>query len=333
MDWLHPTYFWSLLAVPVALALFGWAAWQRREAFRRFGQSDLVQRLAEGVSRKRRIWKASLTTLGVALLALALAGPRFGKTVREVERKGVDLIVTLDVSASMRAEDVAPSRLERAKREISELLNRLSGDRVGLVIFAGDAFIQCPLTSDYSAVRLFLDVASPDMLPTPGTNFKAALRKSLAAFDSANRKGEEARSKAVLFVSDGENHEEGLQQIVQRAQNQNVKLFAAGVGETEGAPIPKSGKQSGYKRNRSGEIVQTRLQPGALRSLAGRDDYYRIARTSSELSSFADALTRLNQTTFGKQMFEEYSERYQWPLGAGLLLLLGAGLIDARRRT
>lgn len=335
MSWLHPTYFWALAAVPLAALLFLWAAFRRRQAFQRFGQAALVKQLARSVRPRRRGWKAVAVTSAVLLMAIALAGPRFGTSMREVERQGVDLIIALDVSTSMQAEDVAPNRLKRAKKEIKQLLGEMTDNRVGLIIFAGDAFIQCPLTSDYSAVRLFLDVAGPSMLPTPGTNFGAALRESLEAFESADTGQDAARSKAVLFVSDGENHEEGLKRVVRRARQQDVELFATGVGETDGAPIPihRNGRQVGYKKDRSGQIVQTRLHEQSLRSLAGADDYFRIARTTSALPNLISALERLEQTTFDKEMFAEYEQRYQWPLILALLLLLGEGLVSARRRT
>ena len=154
MYWLHPAYLWALAAVPLAVLLFVWAAWQRRRAARLFGDPGLLSRLLSGISTRRRRWKAAVTVLSVVLLALALAGPRFGTKLREVKREGVDLVIALDVSQSMLARDVSPSRLLRAKNEIRKLLDQLQGDRVGLVLFSGDAFIQCPLTTDYSAVRL-----------------------------------------------------------------------------------------------------------------------------------------------------------------------------------
>lgn len=335
MSWLHPAYLWTLLAAPLVAGLFLWAAWRRREARRRLGDAPLVARLTAAVSPRRRRWKAALVTAGVLLVAAALAGPRYGTQLREVEREGVDLVVALDVSLSMQAQDVAPSRLARAKNEIKKLLEELRGDRVGLVLFAGDAFIQCPLTTDYGAVRLFLDVAEPSLIPTPGTDFGAALRTSLQAFEtSMPEDAEEERTRALLFVSDGENHVARVDALIDEASERGVVVFAAGVGETEGAPIPvyRDGRRIGYKRDRAGEVVATRLEEAGLQALSASGAYFRIARTSSSLPEITTALERLDKTSFGAEEFEEYEEQYQWPLLLGLLLLVAERLVPDRRK-
>ena len=334
MTWLHPEFWWTLLAAPGVAALFLWAAWQRRKAGRQFGASPLVRRLAAAVSPRRRRWKAAAVTLGVALLGLTLVGPQLGTRVRDVKREGVDLVIALDVSLSMLAEDVAPNRLERAKNEIKKLLDELRGDRVGLVIFAGDAFIQCPLTTDYGAVRLFLDVADPSLLPTPGTDFGAALAAALDAFDVPVAEEEEPRAHALLFVSDGENHVTGLDELMQEAREANVVIYAAGVGETDGARIPvaRRGARVTYKQDRTGTPVVTQLEEGALKELAAEGAYFRIARTSSSLPEIISSLERLDKTEFGVEQYEEYEVKYQWPLAAALLLLLAERLVSDRRR-
>ena len=332
MTWLHPDHLWTLVTVPLVVALFVWAAWQRHEALRRFGDAPLVARLTAAVSPRRRRWKAALVALGVALVALALAGPRYGTKLREVQREGVDLVIALDVSLSMQAEDVAPSRLDRAKNEIKGLLSELRGDRVGLVLFAGDAFIQCPLTIDYSAVRLFLDVAEPSLIPTPGTDFSAAMRTAVEAFDVHGAMPDE-RTRVLLIVSDGENHVPEAEAVVERARRAGVTIFTAGVGETEGAPIPvRQGARVAYKKDREGRVVTTRLEEDVLRSLAKNGAYYRVARTSSSLPDLVDDLGRLERTAFGAETFEEHEEKYQWPLALALLLLASERLLDYRRR-
>jgi Ca-activated chloride channel family protein len=336
MAWLHPDALWILAVVPLVALCYGWAAWQRRKAAARFGEAALVRRLTAGISARRRRWKASFVVLGTLLLGLTLAGPQCGTRVQEVEREGVDLIIALDVSTSMLAEDVAPNRLERAKNEIKKLLDDLRGDRVGLVIFAGDAFVQCPLTIDYGAVRLFLDVADPSLLPTPGTDFGAALTTALDAFDVPEGDGDdEGRSRALLILSDGENHAEGIDEVVEQARAANVVLYTAGVGEPQGVRIPvrRTGGQTVYKKDRAGNEVRTRLEEDALQRLAQDGAYFRIARTSSSLPGLVASLERLDKTTFGAEQFEEYDAKYQWPLAAALLLLLVERLVSDRRRT
>ena len=334
MEWLYPGNLWTLITVPLVALLFVWAAWQRREALRRFGDAPLVARLAAAVSPRRRRWKAALIALGVLMTALALAGPRFGTKLREVQREGVDLIIALDVSLSMQAEDVAPNRLERAKNEIKKLLGELRGDRVGLVLFAGDAFIQCPLTTDYSAVRLFLDVADPSLIPTPGTDFGVAVRQAIRAFSlQEERVGE--RTRVLLIVSDGENHVTDIDVVLDEAHRSNVAVFAAGVGETDGALIPvrQGSGRTVYKKDQDGQVVTTRLEEDALMALAENTAYYRIARTSSSLSDLAPDLSLLERTAFGAETFEEYQEQYQWPLALALLFLFGEQVFSHRRPT
>lgn len=335
MSWLNPLYLWTLVAVPLVIGLFLWAAWRRRDAFQRFGDSPLVAKLAAAVSPRRRRWKAAFVVFSIFLIALSLAGPRFGTKLREVKREGIDLVIALDVSLSMQAEDIAPSRLTRAKNEIKKLLDDLRGDRVGLVIFAGDAFVQCPLTTDYSAVRLFLDIANPDQIPTPGTDFGAALRTAIQAFDIQGTNGEEeARTRALLFVSDGENHIADIDAMISEARSENIVMFAAGVGETEGAPIPvyRNGQRIDYKKDQQGRVVSTKLEEAALQSFAEDGAYFRIARTSSSLPTIIPALERLERTELGKEEFEEYEEQYQWPLLLGLLLLMAERFVSERRK-
>ncbi len=336
MDWLHPNYLWALLGVPAAILLFLWAALQRKRAFGLFGDASLISRLASVVSNRRRRWKAAIVVLGILMLAVALAGPRFGTKLREVKREGIDLIVALDVSLSMSAEDVAPNRLDRAKNEVKKLLNDLRGDRVGLVIFAGDAFVQCPLTSDYSAVKMFLDVADASMVPTPGTDFSAALTFARKAFQGTSEAEEidEDRTRALLIVSDGENHVANVDQLIEEAREDGIVIFTAGVGETDGVPIPvyRNGRRIDYKKDRNGRVVSTRLEEASLQELASEGSYFRIARTSSSLPKILEALDRLEKTEFGADEFEEYEEKFQWPLLIGLLLLFGERLFSDRRK-
>ena len=334
MDWLHPSYTWALSAVPLAAWLFWHAMRRRRQAQDALGHGALINRLTPTASPKRRRYKAALVLGAVLLMGLTLMGPRYGTQLRQVERQGVDLLIALDVSKSMHAEDVAPSRLRRAKGEIKALLDRLDGDRVGLIVFAGDAFLQCPLTTDYAAVRLFLDVAGPELVGTAGTEFQSAWRAAEAAFNANARGTEELgpRAQALLFVSDGEDHAGGIDAITQQAQEANVALFAAGVGTPEGGSIPlynDEGRQTGRKRNRQGDVVRTRLEENALQELA-TGGYFRIGRTESTLGNLPATLRQMEQASFGGEEFEEYNEQFQWPLALALLLLLAEPLFRSR---
>ncbi len=300
------------------------------------GNRALVRGLIESISTRRRRWKGTLLVLAVLLAVLALVGPRYGTQLREVNREGIDLMIALDVSLSMQAEDVAPSRLARAKNEIRKLLDNLQGDRVGLVLFAGDAFVQAPLTTDYGALRLFLDVADPSQIPTQGTDFSAALNRSIQAFQgSADMENVNTpRSRALLIVSDGENHIPETESVIAEARAAGVVLFAAGVGETTGAPIPlfTNGRRTGYKQDRAGETVITRLEEEALQTLVGASNFFRVGRTQSTLPRLVDRLEGLERGTLGTEQFEEYEEQYQWPLALAFALLVLERMIPATRR-
>ncbi len=335
MEWLNLHFLWTVVLIPVVAGLFVWAAFRRRQLAERFGERSAISRLAAAISPRRRRWKAALKIAGVALIVLALIGPRFGTRLKEVTREGIDLVIALDVSASMMAEDVAPNRLDRARNEIKNLLGDMDGDRIALVTFAGDAFIQCPLTTDYGALRLFLDVADPSLIPTPGTDFSAALEMALQAFEApTGTPDSEGRTRAILFVSDGENHIAELESILGDAREEGVVIYTAGVGETEGAPIPvyRNGRRIDWKKDRTGAVVSTKLEEAVLQDLARDGAYFRIARTSSSLPRITSALDQLDQTTFGQEEFEEYEERFQWPLLLGILLLFVEWMIPERKR-
>ena len=334
MAWLNPEYLWTLAAVPGVVLLFLYAWWRRGVLRRRFGDDDLVRHLSRRISGRRRRWKAAMLAAGVALLCLALAGPKIGTKLKELTREGTDMVIALDVSLSMDTEDVAPSRLGRAKNEIKKLLSELRGDRVGLVIFAGDAFLQCPLTTDYNALRLFLDVASRDLIPTPGTDFDAAVRVAVQALEGAAQdEGAEARSRVLVIVSDGEHHVENLEATVERARDAGVVLYSVGVGETAGGPIPVyTGVQRGFHRDLAGQVVQSRLEEEDLRRLAVDGAYFRIARTSSSMMQIIPALERLDRTEMAAEQFEEYDIKYQIPLALALLVLMIEGVFLGRRR-
>ncbi len=334
MAWLYPEYLWTLASIPAAVLLFVYAWWRRGMLRRRFGDESLIKRLSSLVSGRRRRWKSAFFVAGLALLSLALAGPKIGTKLKEATREGVDMVIALDVSLSMEAEDVAPNRLSRAKNEIKKLLSELRGDRVGLVIFAGDAFLQCPLTTDYSALRLFLDVASRSLLPTPGTDFEKALSEAVGALEGASQDPQvEGRSRALVIVSDGENHVANLEGILSRARQSDIVIYTVGVGETSGAPIPLyEGDRRTFHRDLEGEIVQTRLEEEELKRLAEDGSYFRIARTSSSVMQIIPALERLERTELASEQFEEYDIKYQVPLLLALVLFLVEGLISARKK-
>ena len=326
-----PETLWLLLLIPAAVALYLYAARRRTEALRLFfGERPVAeQEYAARVARRRR-WSGFLVILGAAFLIVALAGPLYGTTVREANQESLDLIVALDVSASMLVEDVSPSRLERARLAISQLIDERRGDRIGLVIFAGDAFLQCPLTTDRSAFRLFLDAAGPDLVATPGTDFGNALQTAHGALADDGEAGP-PRPRAVLVISDGEDHEGRLHDAANVLRDDGVILLAAGVGSEDGAPIPiyRRGQRVGFKMDSNGEQVISRLEEGALLEIAGRDGLVRLG-AGAGLSEISARLDRLDRTVLAAERFEASADRFQWPLALGLLALILERLIALR---
>lgn len=327
MTWTHPTSLWALLLVLVALGLIAWAVWQQRQAVRRFGDPELVARLGRG--DRFRYARYSLFLGALLLIVLALSGPRLGTTTTEADHSGLDLVVALDVSHSMLAEDVSPSRLERSRHEILRLVEALPGDRVGLVLFAGDAFLQCPLTTDRNTIRLFLDAADPSMIPTPGSDLSAL---GPAVFDALEQSSSGPhRARVLLVVSDGEFHTGDADALRAELREEGITTLALGVGEPDGAPIPESGDASDYRQDREGEVVLTRLEEASLQELASDGGYVRVGRSENSAERLLEALQGLERAEIDLDTREVPVERFQWPLALALVLLLTERLLPLSR--
>jgi Ca-activated chloride channel family protein len=321
------------LAIVPLLAVFLWVALRsRRRALERFADLDLVSRLTRTVNHRARAWKTVLIVLAVGASVIALARPQFGTRVETVRREGMDIVVALDLSQSMLAEDIAPNRLERSKLEIQRLMSRLSGDRIGLIAFAGQAFVQSPLTSDYGAARLFLNAMDTDLIPVQGTDLGAALDLALGSF-----RDESLEHRVVVLVTDGEDHEGQIDEMIARAVDAGVRVFTVGVGSTEGVPIPAfdaRGVRQGFKRDDDGTVVTTRLEESTLRRIADatRGRLFRSTPEASELTALVDELEALGGREIDSREITQYEEQFQIFLGLAIALLLCEGLVSDRRR-
>ncbi|MFQ6130732.1 MAG: VWA domain-containing protein [Armatimonadota bacterium] len=330
----NPAALGLLWLLPVCALLYVLADRRRARALAAFGEAGLMAKLAGSVSPRRRRLKAGLVVAALGLVVVALARPQFGTRMEVVKRRGLDLFVALDCSASMLAEDVKPSRLERAKHEVGSLLGRLEGDRVGLVAFAGDAFIQCPLTVDYAAARTFLHAMSPDMLPVPGTALGRAIEVASRGFP-----GKERKYKVLVLITDGEDHAGNPQAAAEEAAKQGVVIYTIGIGSPEGAPIPvydEEGRRTAYKHDREGQVVMSRLNDAQLKQIAaaGRGRYFRATGGQLELERIVDEVNRMEKKELSARQFSHYEERFQWPLAMAILLLcVEAGMSERRRRT
>lgn len=324
---------YGYMLVPLLAVILWLAARLRRRALQRFGDLPLVARLAATVSRRWRGAKALMLILAVAALVTAMARPQFGTRVETVRREGQDIVVALDLSLSMLAEDVTPNRLERAKLAVARLINRLDGDRIGLVAFAGDAFVQSPLTVDYAAATLFLNAMEPGLVPLQGTNLGAALSVALDAFDANER-----QYRLVVLITDGEDHEGEVENALERAVDQGVEVYTIGIGSTDGVPIPEydaNGRRRGFKHDAGGSVVTTKLDEAILRHIAEATGgkYVHVTPRGAELNALADEIASMSGREIEAQQVTQFEEQYQIFLGMALLLLMVEAALPERRRT
>lgn len=314
-----------LLAVPAMAVLFEVMIRKRGQMMARFGSANAVKRLAPEVSVARLRVKFWLFAVAFALLVVAAARPQMGSKLREVEREGVEIMVALDVSNSMLASDFSPNRLERTKYAVSRVIEGLSEERIGVVVFAGDAYVQLPITSDYLTARNFVERISPTQVTKQGTAIGAALDLATSAFSSDSE-----GSRVVILVTDGENHEDDALKAAERAAERGVKVYTIGIGTPEGAPINIDGD---FIRDSEGEIVVSKLDETTLQKIAATTEgaYIRATSASVGVQEIVDMINRTEKSKFKTEIFEEYDEKYHIPLVAALVLLLVELVVLPRR--
>jgi len=337
MSWIrfgHPELLHLLWGVPALAGLCFYAFRRKRRAYRRFSQEFLFKRLTANVHFGRQKVKAALLVAGYLFLALAVARPQIGTKLEMVRRSGSDVMIALDISASMLAEDIKPNRLLKAKHAIGTLVDRLRGDRVGLIAFAGDSFIQCPLTTDYAAVKLLLDALDVDTISLGGTDISDAIDTALESF----KRGED-KYKALVFFTDGEDHSAAVTASVKKAVEQGVRIYTVGVGSPQqGSPIPlreASGEFRGYKRDRRGELVVTKLEDRVLREIAQTTggSYFQATPDEKEVDRLAEALASLERRDIESRQFTQFEERYQYFVAMALICLILEMALPERRKT
>ena len=334
----HIEYLWLLLLVALAGVLWGVMSWRERRRLEEWGDRSMFGRLIPDRSPWRPAFKMALTLTGIALLIVALANPQFGTKIEKGKRSGSDIAICLDVSNSMMAEDIQPNRLERSKKVVTNLLSSLTGDRVSLVVYAGTSFIQMPLTNDYSATKLFLDQVSCDMIASQGTAIGDAIQKSMETFGygDPDRKWEINKGRAIIVISDGENHEDDAVGAAREAAKQGIRVCTIGMGLPEGSPIPEynpRGRTHNYKRDKNGSIIMTHLNEDMLRQIAsaGNGTYLRASNAGSGLSDITSIIQGLEKEEMGEAVFSAYESRYIYPLAAALLCLLAEVILYERR--
>jgi Ca-activated chloride channel family protein len=331
MQFAAPQALYGLLLLPVLFAFFLWSGRRRRKAAESLGEPGLIEKLSLGVSRGRDRGKTALFLTGLLFLVLAMARPQWGHGMDEVRARGVDVFLVLDTSFSMDATDVPPSRMERARYIASALIDRLRGNRIGLIVFSGTAFVQCPLTVDYGAAKIFLDTVTTGVVPEPGTDILQALEAASRAFVARD-----SRFKFVVLLTDGEETEGSVLRVADKARDEGIVIHAVGVGTPRGEPIPlrnDTGGVTDYIRDESGQPVLSRLAEDTLSKIAlatgGR--YFRISERDDEIEEIAALIMGTEGDELESQLFRRFQERFYWPLGFALLFLLAEALIPRER--
>lgn len=325
----HPQYLYLLSVIPLLVLLFVFARIRKKKALGKFGDPKLIERLIPEYSSFRETTKFILRLLAMTLIIIGLADPQTGSKLEKIKRKGVDMVFALDVSNSMLARDITPNRLERAKQAIISLLGNLENDRVGLVTFAGKAYIQMPITTDYSATRLFLSDVNPGMIPVQGTAIGDAIETSIGCF------GNTKQSKAIIIITDGENFEDNAVEVAQQAASQGIRVYTIGIGLAEGAPIPvySGSTQIGYKKDAQGMTVITKLNETMLQEIAkaGKGMFVRANNSQTGVKEVFDQINKLEKSEYNTAFFSDYEDRFQFFVFAAILLLFGEVLIADRK--
>ncbi|WP_046754939.1 vWA domain-containing protein [Kordia jejudonensis] len=314
-------YFYLLIIIPIAVLVFILLQLWKRSAQRKFADKQLLARLSPEKSIFKPILKLTIWCLAIASLTVALVNPKIGTKLETVKREGVDIVFAVDVSKSMLAEDISPSRLDKSKRIVSEIINKLGSDRIGIIAYAGRAVPQLPITTDFSAAKMFLSNLNTDMLSSQGTAIDDAIRLAKTYYDDV-----EQTNRVLVIISDGEDHTGGAGKIAEEATKEGIKTYTIGVGTTKGGPIPlkRRGITESYKRDMQGEVVITKLNKKTLETIAseGNGEYIDGSNTEAAVEFITSQLNAMDKTEFEAKKFSEYQDQFQWFLGLGIFLLL-----------
>lgn len=326
----HPEYLYILFLIPIIIGLFWFATILQKRAINRFGNIETLKQLMPGASFKRGWLKIIILSTAIFLIILGLAGPQFGSKLTEVKRKGIEMIIALDVSNSMMAEDIQPNRLERAKQAISRLVDKLSDDRLGLIVFAGDAYVQLPITNDYISAKMFLSSINPGIVPKQGTAIGSAINLAASSFSPQSE-----TSKVIVVISDGENHEDDPVEAAKKANEQGIYVYAIGIGSPQGSPIPAPSQdgQASFLKDKDGNVVVSKLDEETLSkvAVAGNGKYIRATNTQLGLLPLFDEINKMQKTEMKEKIYSEYDDQFQYLFATALILLLLEFIILERK--
>lgn len=319
---------WWLIAVPVFVIGYVVSTKRKQRQLQEFGDKELMAQLMPDASKSRPIWKFCLLIVAFVLLIVAAARPQYGQKENTVKRQGIEVMVALDISNSMLAEDVAPNRLDRAKQMLSKMIDHMVDDKVGLVVFAGEAFTQLPITCDYVSAKMFLNTITPNLIQTQGTAIGTALQTAIRSFGSL----ESEAGRAIVLITDGENHEDDAIAAAKQAHELGMQVFVIGIGKPEGAPIPKPGTND-YFKDRSGQVVVSKLNEEMCQQIAeaGSGVYVRCDNTNTAMRALQQELDRIATTELETTVYADYNEQYQSFALIALLLLMIEFFIMSRQ--
>ena len=323
----EPAYLYLLLLLPVCVALYLYSNYRKRKAIQKFGDPELIGNLMPDASRHRPDVKFTFVLAAIGLFAVLLARPQFGSKLETVKRQGVEVMIALDISNSMLAEDVQPSRLEKAKRLVAQLVDRMQNDKVGMIVFAGDAFTQLPITSDYISAKMFLESIEPSLITKQGTAIAAAINLASRSFTP-----QEGVGRAIIVITDGDNHEGGVSEAIKNVTDKGIQVNVLGVGMPDGAPIPIEGTND-YRRDREGNVIVTRLNEPMCQEIAkeGKGIYVRVDNTNNAQRAISKEIDKMAKSDVETQVYTEFNEQFQAVAWLILLFLMAEMLITERK--
>lgn len=324
----HPELLYLLIVIPLLIVFYVVMVKRKKQAIAVFGNPELLKPLMPLLSFKRGSWKFVMWMLALFFVIVGVAGPQFGSKLQQVKKKGVELMIALDVSNSMMAQDIKPSRLEKAKMAIARMVEKLSNDKIGLIVFAGDAYVQLPITTDYSSARLFLSGINSDIVPVQGTAIGSAIDLAARSFTP-----ETETSKAIIVITDGENHQDDAVEAAKKAHDKGIVIHTIGMGLEQGAPIPEKGHSGQFMKDGNGNVVISKLDEETLRQIAkaGEGLYVRASNTEVGLTQLFDEVNRMDKTLLEEKVYSDYAEKYQYFLLVGLFFVFVEFMILGRR--
>lgn len=326
----YPEYLHLLFLTGLFVILFAVMQQWKKRSLKKLGEVSLLQKLFPEASVYKPLLKFILAMAAFVFLVFGIVNPQVGSKLEEVKRKGVDVMIALDVSNSMKAEDIRPNRLERSKQAISRLVDQLQGDRIGLIVFAGKAYVQLPITTDYGAAKLFLSSVSTDMIPLQGTSIGPAIDLAINSFSDSLKK-----NNAIVIISDGEDHEGAAVDAAKYASEKGIVVHTVGMGSPDGAPVPvySNGVRVGFKQDKEGNTVISKLNDAALSAVAdaGKGKYVRASNSDDGLSLIMKEIDKMEKKEFGAKVYTDYEDQFQYFLAMALILLLAEFMVSERK--